>query len=69
MATREWQMRLALKSVRDLVSVIDQLTEEEVLAALELEKSSRRRKHVLDRLIQKAADLNRQNYINSLKEN
>ncbi len=68
MAVREWQMQLALKSVRDLVSVIDQLTEEEVLAAIELEKSSRRRKHVLDRLIQKAADFYRQNYISTLKE-
>jgi hypothetical protein len=68
MAVREWQMQLALKSVRDLVSVIDQLTEEEVLAAIELEKSSRRRKHVLERLTNKAADFNRQSFISKLKE-
>lgn len=68
MAVREWHLQLALKSYRELVKIIDELTEEEVLAALELEKSSLRRKSLIDRLIQKAGDLHRQNYVNSLKE-
>ena len=67
MAAREWQMQLALKSYRSLVSVIDELTEEEVLAAIELEKGTQRRKSIEDRLIQKAADFNRQTFITSLK--
>lgn len=68
MAVREWHMRLALKSYRSLLDIIEELTEEEVLAALELEKSSLRRKSIVDRLIQKAVDFYRQNLINPIKE-
>ena len=68
MAVREWHMQLALKSYRSLVDIVDQLTEEEVLAAIELEKASLRRKSLLDRLIQQAVDLYRQKLTSSLKE-
>ncbi|WP_018609537.1 hypothetical protein [Uliginosibacterium gangwonense] len=68
MAVREWYMQLALQSYRKLVGVIGELTEEEVLAALSLEKSSRRRKSIIDALTRKAAEFNRQTYLTSLKE-
>ena len=65
---REWHVAQALRSVRSLDSVIDELTEEEVIHVLEIEVGSRRRATVLDRLFQKAVDLNRHNYEVTLKE-
>lgn len=42
-SVREWYVSEALHSFRRLKSVLDELTEEEVLAALKLEHGSRRR--------------------------
>ena len=57
MATRKWHMSQALTSVRSLDSVVHKLTEEEVLAALDLEQASQRRRSVIDRLIKRAISL------------
>jgi hypothetical protein len=57
-----------LVSYRKLIQHIGQLSEAEVLQALHLEANSRRRKALLNRLIVKAAELNRRNYIAALKE-
>jgi hypothetical protein len=68
MTVRDWHVQRALESYRQLVSIIDELTEEEVLACLDLEVGTRRRATLVERLIQQAADLHRQNYVKSLKE-
>lgn len=65
---REWHVKKALKSFRSLTSIIGELTEEEVLHVLQVESESRRRSVMLDKLIQKAAELNRHIYIANLKE-
>lgn len=65
---RNWYVRKALTSSRSLASVIGELTEEEVLHALEVESESSRRSVMIDRLIQKAAELNRHSYLKTLKE-
>jgi hypothetical protein len=48
--------------------MLDELTEEEVLACLELEAGSRRRQSILDRLISRAVRLNELTYNRQLKE-
>lgn len=63
-----WLVRQALKSSRSLAEVIGKLTEEEVMQALEVEAGSRRRGVILDKLIQKAAELHRHTYLQILKE-
>ncbi len=68
MAVREWHLTEALKSARSLREYIDELTEEEVIAALELESGSNRRQSIIDRLISKAARLNELQYVKNLKE-
>lgn len=68
MAVRKWHMQEALKSYSGLRAVLDELTEEEVLAALKLESATRRRQSFIDRLISRATRLNEINYVNSLKE-
>ena len=47
---------------------LNELTEEEVLAALDLEGATRRRRSVIDRLISRAARLNEIRYVRQLKE-
>ena len=59
---------MALKSFAGLTKALDELTEEEVLACLELEAGSRRRQSVLDRLISRAVRLNELSYNLKLKE-
>ena len=54
--------------MRRLHDLIDDLTEEEVIAALELESGSQRRASMIDRLISRAVRLNEIKYSNSLKE-
>jgi hypothetical protein len=44
------------------------MTEEEVLAALELESATNRRWSVIDRLVKRAARLNEIRYVAQLKE-
>jgi hypothetical protein len=58
----------ALASVRALADAIDQLSEEEVNEALVYESETRRRMSIMNLLISKAADFNRQNFIRHLKE-
>ena len=58
----------ALRSFSALNGVINDLTEAEVLAALDLEAASSRRPSVIDRLIQRAVRLNEQQYQRQLKE-
>jgi hypothetical protein len=65
---REFQLTRALHSTRSLIDVLNELTLEEVLHVLKVEAGSRRRAVVLDKLIQKAGELTRQNFIQSLKE-
>lgn len=64
----QFRITKALRSFRSLDSIIDELTEAEVLHVLEIEVGARRRATVLNRLFQKAVDLNRQTYEATLKE-
>ncbi len=65
---RDWHIGRALASFRSLHQIIGELTEEEVLHVLEVESGSRRRGVILDKLILRAANINRSNYITYLKE-
>ena len=58
MSTRPWYITEALSSFVRLNEVLSELTEEEVMACLELEAATQRRRSVLDRLITKAVQLN-----------
>lgn len=68
MEARQWYVSKALESARSLADVVDELTEEEVIAALELESGSSRRLSIIDRLISKAVRLNELKYKQTLKE-
>lgn len=68
MTARQWMVSEALSSMRRLHDLIDELTEEEVLAALELESGSSRRASIIDRLISRAVRLNELKYSKTLKE-
>lgn len=68
MAVRRFQIDQALHTFKSLTSVLEELTEEEVLACLKLEASSRRRQSVLDRLISRAVRINELSYSTRLKE-
>lgn len=63
-----WRINKALTSYRSLLSILEELTETEVLHVLEIEAGSRCRAVMLNKLIQKAAELNRNSYIRNLKE-
>ncbi len=63
-----WRTSRALDSFRSLLEVVEELTEEEVYYCLKLEVQTQRRKTLIDRLIARAADINKQQFINSLKE-
>jgi len=63
-----WLVTRALDSFPALVAVLNELTEDQVLAALELECSTRRRQSVIDRLISRAVRLNEISYKRQLKE-
>jgi hypothetical protein len=64
----KYTLATALRSYGALVSVLDTLTEEEVLACLQLEAGSQRRESVLNRLISRAVRLNEITYARQLKE-
>lgn len=68
MAIRNWYISEALHSFRRLKSVINDMTEDEVEAALKLEHSSRRRSTVLNLLKSKAGQFNRRSFDATLKE-
>ena len=65
---RQWYVSEALDSVRRLNDILDELSEEEVIAALELESGSRRRRSIVERLISRAVRLNELKYVAHLKE-
>lgn len=67
-AIRKSFIREALTSFKDLTRVLEQMTEEEVLAALALESASQRRQSFVDRLISRAVRLNELSYNRQLKE-
>lgn len=54
--------------MRRLAELIDELSEEEVLAALELEAGSQRRSSMIDRLISRATRLNEIKYSTQLRK-
>lgn len=68
MAIRKWHVTEALKSMSGLIEFLPRLTEEEVLACLDLESQSDRRKSVIDRLIARAVRLNEIAYNQRLNE-
>lgn len=68
MSVRKWHVAQALSSVVRLNELLEELTEEEVLACLRLEAASARRGSVISRLISRAVRLNELRYSNSLKE-
>jgi hypothetical protein len=57
MSTRKWYLNEALVSVRRLEAVIGELTEDEVMACLDLESATQRRRSVTQRLIKRAIGL------------
>jgi len=68
MAVRKFKVMQALSSFSALTEHLPSMTEEEVLAALDFEGSTRKRASVIDRLISKAARLNELSYVAKLKE-
>ncbi len=64
MAIRQWDVNTALSSYRQLLLTIDRLSEEEVIACLDLEVGTQRRRSVIDRLTKRAIQL----YTNRLQE-
>lgn len=68
MAVNKWRIDEALTSFTRLNDIIDELTEEEVFACLDLESASRRRKSLINRLISRATRINEVRYSTSLKE-
>lgn len=68
MAVRRALVSQALGSFQGLRTVLNALTEEEVLECLRVESSSLRRESVIDRLISRAARLHELSYVAQLKE-
>lgn len=68
MAVSKFRIGEALVSFGSLHEVIQELTEEEVLACLQLEAATRRRASILNRLISRAARLNEVSYVATLKQ-
>jgi predicted RNA binding protein with dsRBD fold (UPF0201 family) len=65
---REWYINEALYSIRRLRSVLHELSEDEVHAALKLEQSSRRRESITRLLTKRAAEINAVSFNANLKE-
>lgn len=57
MSVRKWYVDQALQSFVRLNEVLSDLTEAEVLACLDLESASTRRRSIIDRLISRAVRL------------
>ncbi len=68
MSVRRYYIDQALKSFKSLSLVLNELTEEEVLACLKLETGTLRRQSIVDRLMSRAARLNELHYTSQLKE-
>lgn len=67
-ALREWYINEALHSFRRLKSILGELTEEEVLAALKLEHGSRRRHTLIGVLTARAEQLHLRSFHANLEE-
>ncbi|MBS0454029.1 MAG: hypothetical protein JSS14_22225 [Proteobacteria bacterium] len=63
-----WLVTRALDSYPALVAVLNELTHADVIAALELESSTRRRHSFIERLISRAVRLNELSYKRQLQE-
>lgn len=68
MTVRNFKINQALESYAALKEHLNDLTEEEVLAALDLESATNRRQSILTRLFSRAARLNEVRYVRQLKE-
>lgn len=68
MAVRKWYVAQATHSYSTLRTVVNQLTYEEIIAALELESQSLRRKSIINRLIARAGRLTEIEHTRQLKE-
>ena len=68
MEIRKWQVKQALQSAVLLAETLSSLTEKEVHYCLDLESETRRRKSLIECLINRAARFNKQRYIETLKE-
>ena len=68
MTVRKWHLAQATQSYTTLRTVVNQLTYEEIIAALELESQSLRRKSIINRLISRASHLKEIETICQLKE-
>lgn len=69
MTVRAWHMGEAVHSIRRLRSVLHELTLEEVLAALKIERETSRRGSVVQTLEQQAKKLNREAFAKTLSSN
>lgn len=65
---RSWYMNVALASYQSLNTVVNELTESEVLACLTLEAGTRRRRSLINRLIARASRLRAIETTRQLKE-
>ena len=68
MSVRRWYIDQALSSFVRLNEVLGELTEQEVMACLDLEAATRRRRSVIDRLISRAVRLAEIDLSHQLKE-
>ena len=68
MEIRKWYVNQALQSFVRLNEVLPEMHEAEVLACLDLEAGSQRRRSVIDRLISRAVRLKEIEYNRQLKE-
>ncbi len=68
MSVSQKKLGQLLESFSTMADALSDLTEQEVLAALELEAASQRRRSVIDRLIKRAVRLNELKYQRHLKE-
>lgn len=68
MAVSKFKVAQALESMASLKGIVNDLTEEEVLACLKLEAAAQRRASILTRLISRAARLKEISYVDDLKK-
>lgn len=68
MSVRKWYLSQARVSYKRLTEVLHEMTLEEVLAALDLECSTTRRRSVSDRLVSRAVRLNEIEFNQRLQE-
>jgi hypothetical protein len=68
MTVRKWHISRALESYSSLNRIVNELTENEVITCLHLEAGSRRRRSIINRLIQRAVRLRTIETTRQLKE-